>query len=49
MTRQTFEATYPKASFAELIRLGVAFAHWLARQRAKHSDTALPSGTVLGH
>jgi hypothetical protein len=49
MTQQTFETIYPKAPFAELIRLGIVAAQWFARQRAKHHDAALPAGTVLSH
>ena len=49
MTQQTFEATYPQAPFAELIRLGIVAAQWLARHRAKGHDAALPAGTVLSH
>lgn len=48
MTR-TFEETYPKAPFAELIRLSVALAQWIARHRAEHGNGALPAGTALSH
>jgi hypothetical protein len=49
MTQQTFEETYPKAPFAELIHLGIVAAQWFARQRVKRHDAALPSGTVFNH
>lgn len=49
MTPQTFETMYPKAPFAELIRLGIVAAQWFARQRAKSHESALPAGTVFTH
>lgn len=43
----TFEETYPKAPFAELIRLALSLAEKIARQRARLTG-ATPSGDV-GH
>jgi hypothetical protein len=50
----TFEETYPRYEFAELVRIGLAFAAWLARARPpiearqlKVSPGPLPGGTRL--
>ena len=49
----TFEETYPRYEFAELVRLTVALAAWLAkgrrrlalRRRSRGSRDQLPGGT----
>jgi hypothetical protein len=33
--RPTFEETYPKHEFSELVRLGLAMAAWLSRMRLR--------------
>jgi hypothetical protein len=42
----SFEQTYPKHPFSELVRLGVALGKWIARrddQRARDEQQADPS------
>jgi len=49
----TFEETYPRYEFAELVRLGLALAQWLVqghrrmelRRRPDLSSPPLPDGT----
>jgi hypothetical protein len=44
--RDSFEQTYPRYGFSELVRLGVVLGKWIARrsdQRARHEQRADPS------
>jgi hypothetical protein len=41
--RPTFEETYPRYEFSELVRIGLAFAAWIARRRRPRAATAMPS------
>jgi hypothetical protein len=42
--RPTFEETYPRYEFSELVRIGLAFAAWIARRR--HPRVAAMPSTV---
>ena len=42
--RLTFEETYPRYEFSELVRIGLAFAAWIARRR--HPRVAAMPSTV---
>ncbi len=36
--RETFEETYPRYPFAELVRLGILLGRWLAKLRLIHGE-----------
>ena len=40
--RPTFEETYSRYEFSELVRIGLAFAAWIARRRPR-ATAAMPS------
>jgi hypothetical protein len=39
--RPTFEETYPKYEFSELVRIGIAIAAWISRIR-RHAEASRP-------
>ena len=43
---ESFEKTYSRYPFAELVGLGVAFARLFARVSEKQAATRLPGGTA---
>lgn len=36
--QETFEQTFPRYPFAELVRLGIVFAKWLAKALKVHGE-----------
>jgi len=49
MPTLTFENVYPRAPFAELIRLGIALGGLLARWRDKGGEAAMPTHVAMSH
>jgi hypothetical protein len=43
---ESFEKTYPRYPFAELVGLGIALAKRFARGSEKQAATRLPNGTA---
>lgn len=41
----TFEETYPRYEFSELVRISLAIADWLARRRRVRSEPHPPAET----
>jgi hypothetical protein len=41
--RATFEETWPRYEFAEMVRIGLAIGDWIARLRDRRT-VAMPSG-----
>ena len=47
MKMPTFEDTYPRAPFAELIRIGIAAGQLCADERDKGDDATLPAQAAM--